>query len=93
MEFQNSSHMLYFFSVNFHLMSLFIDLSLEKYSRPVDLSILNIFLESFAPLRPQLRGSQSTPTPQLYLLNPRKLNIFDKMVVILSALRQHKSAF
>ena len=76
---------------NFHLMSLFIELSLEKYSRPVDLSVwnfskvLHLIFKDLCPLKPPLGGSQHSPNPHLYLWNSRKLNLFDKTVVILSA--------
>ena len=63
------------------------ELSLEKYSRPLDLSQFETCSRELSPLRPPLgEGESQCPLkPQLYLLNPRKLNLYDKTVVILSA--------
>ena len=77
-----------FFSSNFHLMSLFIEL-LKKDSRPVDISqfetsvILSIKYLIFAPPKTPIWGLTAPSKPQLYLLNPRKLNLYHKTVLIL----------
>ena len=34
-------------------------------------------------MRFTLGGSQCPPNPQLYLVNPRKLNLYDKRMVIM----------
>ena len=61
-------------------MSLFYRVIIRKYSSPVDLSQFKT-----SPKFPKTFTGGHPPNPQLYLLNLRKLNLYDKTMVILSA--------